>query len=634
MTRRILSGFWLLLFLAGMEQNCLWAQSVDTTRHEALVAAAKQWMRRRPPLALQYANQTFSLAQQDHDLEHLAKARLLQGEAEWHLAHYRTAYQRYEDAQRIYLSIDDERGVGEALCGLSQVAWRLGDYAQAYLSQEEALSTRQHARDTVGLIQSYYWLGILQADLGEYSQARQHYRDAYHLAMALPDSQMIANVLNYEARSWRKQEVYDTALVLHEKSLAIYEALHDSIGISDYHNNLGSIYRRMADYDRALDHFFMAIVIQEKLQDQEGLADGYNDIGKTYSQIGEYGLALKYLQRALEIARRTGLIDDMRYAYENLAFTYDLLGDYEKAFRHYRMFATVRDSINLEQQDMQNQLMRRTFEREKQQEEALRKARLRSLWALWVGIVVVILLIAGFQWWRMRWQRRINNELAEKNQAIAEETERSEALLHNILPISVAEELKTQGPDRAIARKFDSVSVMFADFAGFTHIAAGMTPEQLVEELHACFQAFDRITADHGLEKIKTIGDAYMCAGGLPEPNHTHASDAVRAALAMQDFLQQKYASAPGHQGFQARIGIHTGPVVAGVVGSRKFAYDIWGDTVNTASRMETAGKVGKVNVSADTFALIQTDFICHSRGKIKVKHKGDIEMYFVDWEI
>jgi adenylate cyclase len=208
---------------------------------------------------------------------------------------------------------------------------------------------------------------------------------------------------------------------------------------------------------------------------------------------------------------------------------------------------------------------------------------------------------------------------------------RSEALLLNILPVEIAEELKTNG--RADAKHFSEVSVMFTDFEGFTKISEKLAPSELVEEIHTCFTAFDNIISNHNIEKIKTIGDSYMCAGGLPVANTTNPTDLVMAAkeirLFMEDHMQHRKNE--GKETFAIRIGIHTGPVVAGIVGIKKFAYDIWGDTVNIASRMESSGEAGKINISGATYELVKDKFNCIYRGKIPAKNKGVIDMYFVE---
>ena len=172
---------------------------------------------------------------------------------------------------------------------------------------------------------------------------------------------------------------------------------------------------------------------------------------------------------------------------------------------------------------------------------------------------------------------------------------------------------------------------MFTDFKGFTNVSERLDPEKLVSEIDRYFSFFDQVTTKYNLEKIKTIGDAYLCAGGLPHENNTHAGDVAMAALEIQEFMQQQKSHNGDELFIELRIGIHTGPVIAGIVGTKKFAYDIWGDTVNIASRMESSGEVGKVNISGTTYQLIKDNFACEYRGKIAAKNKGDVDMYFIE---
>lgn len=220
-------------------------------------------------------------------------------------------------------------------------------------------------------------------------------------------------------------------------------------------------------------------------------------------------------------------------------------------------------------------------------------------------------------------------ETAEANLAI--EHQKSEDLIHNILPHEIAEELKLTGTSKP--RHFESATVCFTDFKGFTQIAENLTPTELVAELDKCFSHFDTIMARHGLEKLKTIGDSYMFAGGIPVPNKTHAIDSVLAALEIQEFMNNlKYEKTRlGLPYWELRLGIHTGDLVAGVIGSKKFAYDVWSDTVNTASRCESSGVPGRINISGSTYELVKDYFECEYRGKVAAKNKGDIDMYFVN---
>ncbi len=259
---------------------------------------------------------------------------------------------------------------------------------------------------------------------------------------------------------------------------------------------------------------------------------------------------------------------------------------------------------------------------------AMREANSQRRFYL-MAIIGLLLLAAGSLYFFVR-ARQGAVILREKNRIIREEQQRSEGLLLNILPALVAEELKQQG--RTHARLFEDVSVLFADFVGFSLITEILSPQQLVTELDTCFKAFDQIIVKYDLEKIKTIGDAYMCAGGLPNGGGAQLRDMVNAARDMQSWLHAWNADRDklGLPRFDARIGIHSGPVVAGVVGSKKFAFDIWGDTVNIAARVEQAGEGGKINISGTAYEVIKSQFNCEYRGKIAAKNKGEIDMYYV----
>lgn len=251
-----------------------------------------------------------------------------------------------------------------------------------------------------------------------------------------------------------------------------------------------------------------------------------------------------------------------------------------------------------------------------------------------IGAGAALLLLALTFFSRFRVKQRSAKKLELANDEIQAARQKSDDLLKNILPVEIAEELKATG--KARARRFPDATVLFCDFVNFTKTAERLGPEALVQELDVCFKAFDKIMDDYpGVEKIKTIGDAYMAASGLSS-RKTLPNDIIRAAIDMQQFLNtegQKRAGL-GLPFFTGRIGLHTGPVVAGVVGARKFAYDIWGDTVNVASRIEGKSEPGRVNISESTYERIKYKFRCTYRGKVEAKNKGLIDMYFVEEEL
>jgi class 3 adenylate cyclase/FixJ family two-component response regulator len=221
-------------------------------------------------------------------------------------------------------------------------------------------------------------------------------------------------------------------------------------------------------------------------------------------------------------------------------------------------------------------------------------------------------------------------KVEERTRELQEEKNKSDKLLLNILPADTANELKLNG--FAKPKHFDKVTVLFTDFKNFTSISEKLTADELVEEINFCYSNFDRIITKYGIEKIKTIGDSYMCVGGLDGDDNA-VVNTVKAAIEIRDFmeLEKSRRMNKGEFYFDIRIGLHTGPVIAGIVGIKKFAYDIWGNTVNIASRMESAGESGKINVSGETYELIKNSFECEYRGKVMAKNKGDIDMYFVE---
>jgi class 3 adenylate cyclase len=262
------------------------------------------------------------------------------------------------------------------------------------------------------------------------------------------------------------------------------------------------------------------------------------------------------------------------------------------------------------------------LEKDSQIQKLKEKKQQNIIYATAISLVLILIITIGFY--------RRYKFIKKTNGIIEEEKNRSNQLLLNILPEETALELKRSG--KVQAKKFDSVTVLFADFEGFTKYSENLAPEKLVESIDFYFSKFDTIMDKYNLEKIKTVGDAYMCAGGLPFPTKDHAHKIVLAALEIVQFVEDsKNVNSENQTRFEIRIGINTGPIVAGVVGIKKFSYDIWGDTVNIASRMESNSEAGKINISAFTYNIIKNDFDCKYRGEFEVKNKGKMKMYFVN---
>ena len=300
--------------------------------------------------------------------------------------------------------------------------------------------------------------------------------------------------------------------------------------------------------------------------------------------------------------------------------------DYARAYHFARLNKAFTDSLaksdrnnqllQLEIRNEQNQLIYQD-EQEKLKTEIRHRIQLSAVIAVLLFLIVIVVIVQK----NFRVQQKLNGLLSK-------EKKRSEDLLLNILPAEVAEELKDKGS--AEARFFEPVTVMFTDFKSFTRVSERLSPQQLVNELDCCFREFDHIMKRHNIEKIKTVGDAYLAVSGLPVADTLHAVKMVNAALEISEFMKARKEKM-GDDTFEIRIGLHSGGVVAGIVGVSKFAYDVWGDTVNTAARMEQNCEPGRINISETTYQLVKNQFSCQFRGKIAAKNKGDLNMYFVD---
>ncbi|MDX1604323.1 MAG: adenylate/guanylate cyclase domain-containing protein, partial [Salinimicrobium sediminis] len=301
-------------------------------------------------------------------------------------------------------------------------------------------------------------------------------------------------------------------------------------------------------------------------------------------------------------------------------------GNIPQAFDHFKQYVIYKDSIrNIKSiEEMAN--LRSDFEIAQKQIEvdllSEREANQRNV-VIAVSVALFLIALLAFGLYRR------NKHIGRTKKVIEREKSRSDLLLLNILPQETAMELKEQG--KVKAKRFEAVTVLFTDFQNFTHFSENLSPEELVKSVDFYFSKFDEIVEQHGLEKIKTVGDAYMCAAGVPFPVEDHAERMLSAACDMLAFVKEaKELKTEKETRFDVRIGINSGPVVAGVVGRKKWAYDIWGDAVNIAARMESCSQSGEINISENTYELIKDKFHCHYRGEIMVKNKGMMKMYFV----
>ena len=357
-----------------------------------------------------------------------------------------------------------------------------------------------------------------------------------------------------------------------------------------------------------------------------------------YAKTNQHALALKAYRQAEELSRKLNSNYDLKNVYQGLATSYSKIGDFNNAYKYQDLLLNIKDTIYNKEADLKLANYEFNFEIEKKEGQINLLEKDKDLQALNIkrqkfaknafiigfGMILAIAFIL-FRNYRLK---------VKTHKILDKQKNQIENLLLNILPVEVAHELQSTG--QSTPRHYQNVSVMFTDFKGFTTIADNMSPQDLVAELSACFVVFDAIMEKYNLEKIKTIGDAYMCAGVIPTPDDQHPYNIVRASLEIQRYIREYNIRRVenGLVSWDMRVGIHIGPIVAGVVGKKKYAYDIWGSTVNIASRMESNGMPGKVNISAATYEQVRDKFACSYRGKIDAKNIGQIDIYFVDHEL
>ena len=538
---------------------------------------------------------------------------------------------------KISKEIGNKMGSAGAINNIGIIYYGQGDYPKAleyYLRSLTILEEIGNKEVSISVINN---IGTIYDVQGDFPKALEYFQRCLKVQLEIGDKQGSATTINNIGSVYKQQGDYPKALDFYKRSLKINNENEFKLGSANVLNNIGSVYQLQNNFPLSLEYYQSSLEISKEMGDKNGSANVLNFIGMTYKELENYPKALEYCKMALVTGEELGLPNLQKNACQCLYETYKAFGKGNDALVYLEKIQVIEDSLDVEETGIKLQQMEfakqvfadsmASLEKERLVEEAhqaevQKKNKTRN--GLLIGGVFFVLLAGGFySRWRFTKKAKAEVEL---------EKDRSDNLLLNILPADIAEELKIKG--KADARDFNMVSILFTDFKGFTSASEKMSAKDLVASINQCFEAFDGICEKHQVEKIKTIGDAYMAAGGLPVPTDDSVKNTVLAALEMQSFITQlhKEKEAKGEHAFQMRVGIHTGPVVAGIVGVKKFQYDIWGDTVNTASRMESNGDIGKVNISQTTYELLKKDpdFSFENRGKIEAKGKGEIDMYFV----
>ena len=622
--------------------------------------------------AIVYYEQALEIRKELNDLPGQASLYNNIGNLYESLKMYPESLKAFRLALKIRRDLGDEVRELRALYNLSITYESIGNYPEALETIFQFLERTGTEGDTTEIANAYNIVGNIMSELDRFEEGLDYYQKAEKLHSEVGNEYELAGAVQnvgyaYDALAEelirkdsfdneRVQFLFREAVRNYESSISMTERLGDEEGKAEVlnnlgatHKNIGTFYQEIKEETKANENWNLALEysrkseeIRERLNDKGGLLEVYNTIGDVLRRQKKYKDALRYADLCLDFSREINDGKSETNALKDLARAHYELGHYQMAYNFREEYDDLRYRRMNEDKIKDNERRfalytdnEKQFEIDKKKQEIelqdARLARENIFRNSAIGGALALALLAFLLYNRNRIKNRANEDLLQKNEIIEAEKQRAESLLLNILPAATAAELKEYG--KARARSYKSVTVLFTDFKSFTQIAERLSPEDLVEELDTCFKAFDDILTRHNIEKIKTIGDAYMCAGGLPIENDTHPVDVVKAALEMRDFMKMYRIEqrAKGKPEFSMRIGIHTGSVVAGVVGNKKFAYDIWGNAVNLASRMEGSGEVGKVNISQQTYEFVKTQFTCTYRGKVSAKNKGEVDMYFVE---
>lgn len=569
-----------------------------------------------------------------------------------------------------------QQGINKAVALMAVAEYKIDNYERAKILIKQATQLCERNNDSSNLAFALYWSGNMDVNTGNFPNAIDYYERALAIANKINDKKNIARALDGKATIYEALDENDKALDFYQQSLSKAKEGGFKEWIPTELFAIANFDYKNGNTEDALTKFLESANLSDEVGNLNNKATCYHQIASIYYDKRDAREAMKYIQMAMDIFEETGamssfgrsrilmayiLLGDKEYnlavdlaqlsfdegksnnetelqkdAAEALYYIYLYKGDKAKALDYHVKFYELSETGHREDlgKKMKEMEMKAAFEKEKEIQEAKNKAKEQQLndqierqklvkkaSFIGVGLFAIIAALSIFAFIQKR----------KDNRVIAAEKRKSDELLLNILPAEVAQELKESGT--AKTKNYERATVLFADIKNFTGAAEKMSAEKLVQEIDHYFKNFDEIITRYKIEKIKTIGDAYLCVGGLPIADSDNANHVVSAAWEMQEFVEKAKAERQqrGEIYFEIRVGIHTGPLIAGIVGLRKFAYDIWGDTVNIAARMEQHGEEGRINISSATHALVKDKFRCTYRGKVEAKNKGEIDMYFVD---
>ena len=580
--------------------------------------------------AIDWFQKALDLQREKGDLESVASTLNNIGLNYKMRGNYDKAIDYYEQTIRI----DEELGKGSEIAktlnniGMVYRVW--GKYDKAIEYFERSLGLRSSLKDQPGVSKSLNNIGLVYTEWKKYDQAIRNFRESLKIEESLKDEDEVAIRLNNLGRVYFYKNQYDTALLYFEKNLAFHNRNRDMGQIALAYNNIGKVYLAQKKHEDAASYLTSAVAIYNKLGKEGEKATALANLSDINRAMGHSGKALQLIDSSTQIADRLNLRNQLQQNYLYYSEIYSDLKNYEKSLEYYKKYSEVKDSVfsddilsklsdfqikyETEKKENEIQLLRKN---EQIQGLALKKETIFRNFML--AVSGLLLALAGMIFYSLQLKKK-------DNKIIAAAMEKSDHLLLNILPVGIANDLKEKG--KTEPRLFNHVTACFVDIVNFTQKSTTLAPAILIEELNQIFTAFDNIIEKHACERIKTIGDSYLAVSGLPEPDPMHAFKIVSCCIDMVRFIRKRNTESACT--WEIRAGVHSGEVIAGVVGVKKYIYDVFGDTINTASRMESHSEPMKINISESTYNLVRESFETEPRGELEVRGKGKLQMYFV----
>ncbi len=602
------------------------SQKNDSTKVHTLINLGMAYLSVDIDEAIKYGKEARDLAEEVNHTKGLGYALKLLGMGYAYQSNSSEADSQFKASLAVFESINFKDGISNILNNLGSLNYNLGEDTKSIEYHLKSLKIAEEINNKMRIATNLTNIGTVYSNKAEtINKALDYFLKALPVFEELKYKDGIGTTTVNIGEIYFNKGMYDSALTFFQTSIKMYQGTADAALALSY---VGEIFAQQGDFENAFNYHNQAVEVTEKLGAQQFLAQSLLSLAKTENKKGDLKKSIETYRRAQKISEGIKARQEVKKSYESLAEAYARLGDFKNAYLYESLLTKVKDTLYNTDEDKKKQQLQFNFDIEKKESQiqiqgaTIERQKTINIAAGISGFLLLMLAVGSYQ--RYKFVRKTNK-------IIKDERDRSKELLLNILPEETARELETHG--FAQSRYYESATVLFTDFKGFSTIAGKLSPQDLVAELNDYFMAFDEIVGKHNLEKIKTIGDAYMCAGGIPTTNTSHPLDAVKAALAMQSYMDKKNEERRknGIEVWELRVGIHTGPIVAGVVGKKKYAYDIWGDTVNIASRMESNGEPGKVNISSSTYTHIKEQYPCLYRGKISAKNIGEVDMYFVN---